>query len=174
MFSGFPLRKAQDILKPTNVERVVVVGIPNRKKGESGFTLVEVMLASAIGVLAFLVLFESLIVCQHLAAENKWRLAADGIAYDLTMDVFAKPLSWFENTNNYARLSSEVPRERTSVWYPSGDVSFTQFVDTTNVFPTASSVADGWVIRTSVQWPGFNGVTRSSPVYQVVRMRAKR
>lgn len=174
MFSGFPLRKAQDILKPTNVERVVVVGIPNRKKGESGFTLVEVMLASAIGVLAFLVLFESLIVCQHLAAENKWRLAADGVAYDLTMDVFTRPVSWFENTNNYARLSGAVPKERASVWYPGGDVTFTQFVDATNVFPAASSVADGWVIRTCVQWPGFNGVTRSSPVYQVVRMRAKR
>ncbi len=90
-------------------------------RARGGFTLVEVVFASAIALLLFLSLFETLSVCQRMAANIKWRLAADALAYDLAWDTFNKQVAWFDTnvTSNRAGWYP-VPAERTSVWYVGG------------------------------------------------------
>lgn len=56
-----------------------------------GFTLVEVMLAGAIAVLAMLALMEGLILSAKVSHENSELLAADAFAWDTAWKWFNKP-----------------------------------------------------------------------------------
>jgi prepilin-type N-terminal cleavage/methylation domain-containing protein len=137
---------------------------------QAGFTLTEVMFASAITLLLFLVLFETLSVCQRLAANVKWRLAADALAYDVAWETFNKQTAWFDTRVTAAQAEwREVPKERTSVWYADGKAYYFRSI-------TPSGVpASNWVIRTNVQWPlPGKGNARLARDYEVVRFRADR
>ena len=60
----------------------------NRARG--GFTLVEVMLAGALAVLATLALMEGLVVAAKISHENSELLAADAFAWDTAWKWFNK------------------------------------------------------------------------------------
>lgn len=128
------------------------------------------MFASAIALLLFLILFETLTVCQRLAANVKWRLAADALAYDLAWETFNKQTAWFDTRVTVAQAGwHEVPAERTSVWYASGKAYYFRSI-TPNGVP-----ASNWVIRTNVQWPlPGSGSAQLGRDYEVVRFRCDR
>lgn len=132
--------------------------------------MVEVMFASAIALLLFLVLFETLMVCQRLAADIKWRMAADTLAYDLAWETFNKQTAWFDTRVTAATAEwAEVPAERTSVWYPEGKAYYFRSVTPFGV------PASNWVIKTNVQWPRPGGGSSRLPHdYEIVRFRSDR
>lgn len=140
-----------------------------KKRVAHGFTLVEVMFASSIALLLFLVLFEALMVCQRMAAKVKWRLAADLVAYDVAWDTFNRQLAWFDTQVTNAQAAwTPLPSERTSVWV--GGTAYVYLSITPSGIPTTN-----WVIRTNVQWPLPNGGYERLPDdYCVVRYRTDR
>jgi len=143
--------------------------LTHKKRTAGGFTLVEVMFASSIALLLFLVLFETLMVCQRMAANVKWRLAADMIAFDTAWDTFNRQLSWFDTQVTNAQAAwTPIASERTSVW-----AAGTAYV---YVSITPSGVpSTNWIIRTNVQWPlPSGGYARLPDDYRVVRYRNDR
>ena len=62
----------------------------------SGFSLVELVFTSSIGLMLILVLFESLLFCRRTAADMRCRLAADTLAFDVAWDVFNRQTQWFD------------------------------------------------------------------------------
>lgn len=131
---------------------------------QGGFTLVETMFASTIALFLFLVMLESLFFCRRSAANLKWRLAADALAYDTAMEVFNRKTSWFEaNVTSATSAWTAVPAERTSAWLrPDGAYCYV------GVFPDASP-ATSWKIVTDVVWPLPNGGSQRLPTPCVVR-----
>lgn len=144
---------------------------PRRRteQDRQGFTLVEVMFASSIALLLFLSLFETLSVCQRMAADLKWRLTADALAYDKAWEVFNYKTEWF---NGYTSASSAwyvVSSDQTSVWYAGGKAYYNL-----SITPVGSPISN-WVIRTTVKWPLPSGSYAALPQdYRVVRMRNER
>ncbi len=137
--------------------------------GKRGFTLVEVMFASAVAMLLFLSLFETLSVCQRMAADLKWRLAADELAYDKAWEVFNYRTEWFNGCTSASSVWYEVPSDRTSVWYAGGKAYYNL-----SITPVGLPISN-WVIRTTVKWPLPTGSYASLPQdYRVVRMRNER
>ena len=61
------------------------------KCARGGFTLVEIMLAGAIAVLATLALMEGLVVSAKISHENSELLAADAFAWDTAWRWLNKP-----------------------------------------------------------------------------------
>lgn len=135
-----------------------------------GFTLIEVLFASAISLLLLLSLLETLSVCRRMAANVKWRLAADALAYDTAWEYFNEQTSWFDAQFPEAKAKWEtVPTERTSVWFDNKPASLYWSVTPVGV-PTTK-----WVIRTNVQWPlpgGGFGILPND--YLIERYRADR
>lgn len=133
-----------------------------RKKGNEGFTLIEVMLASAIALLIFLVMFEALFFARRVAAENKLRLAADSLAYDLTIELFNRELDWFEKLNvSQEWTESGVFEQGTNtVW--TGAVTYQR-----SVLPQGSP-ATNWVVATTLQWADAYGASHNLPQPLVV------
>lgn len=117
-----------------------------KKQGNEGFTLVEVLLASAVALLIFLVMFEALFFARRVAAENKLRLAADSLAYDLTVELFNRELSWFEklNVSDVWEDRGELPQGTNTLW--AGEVTYQR-----SVLPQGSP-ATNWIVTTSLQW----------------------
>lgn len=112
--------------------------------------MTEVVFASSISLLLFLVLLDTLSFCRRSAANLKWRLAADAFAYDQAWEFFNKKTSWFESEAMFA--SSEwkpVPEERTTAWL-SGQPEPARY--NLSITPIGSPVTH-WQISTSVQWP---------------------
>jgi len=136
----------------------------------SGFTLFEVAFASSISLLLFLVLFESLIFCRRSAANLKWRLAADALAYDVAWETFNKKTSWFEgNCGVDVSEWHAVPEDRTSVWLPGRQASYCL-----SILPVGTPITH-WQIVTDVVWPLPNGRWGQLPApYVVERHRAER
>ena len=136
-----------------------------------GFTLVEVMFASMIALLLTLVLFETFSVCQRIAADIKWRLAADALAYDLAWETFNRQTSWFvDSIKEDAAEWAEVPAERTSVWYKGGGEAYYM----RSITPVGEPITH-WVIRTNVQWPvPGGGSVRLPDDYVIERYHADR
>ncbi|MBP5510532.1 MAG: prepilin-type N-terminal cleavage/methylation domain-containing protein [Kiritimatiellae bacterium] len=116
-----------------------------RQRNE-GFTLVEVMLASAVALLIFLVMFEALFFARRVAAENKLRLAADSLAYDLTVDLFNRDLEWFEMLNVTQEWTENgvLAQGTNTLW--TGEVTYQR-----SVLPQGSP-ATNWVVTTTLQW----------------------
>jgi len=120
-------------------------------------------------LLLFLVLFETLIVCNRMAANLKWRLAADSIAFDKVWELFNKQLTEFDaitvkTSNNWEVLSSD----KTSVW-PNGNAQLYWSIAPCGV-PTTN-----WVINTNVRWKLPSGETAYLPnAYTLVRSKNKR
>lgn len=135
-----------------------------------GFTLVEVMFASVIALLLTLVLFETFSVCQRIAADIKWRLAADALAYDLAWETFNRQTSCFvDSIGEDVAEWAEVPEERTSVWYKGGAAYYMR-----SITPVGEPITH-WVIRTNVQWPvPGGGSVRLPNDYVIERYRADR
>ncbi len=60
-----------------------------------GFTLVEVLIASALTSFLFLAVFGSLVFCRKAVADIRLRAAAECLAADKMDELFNKPLMWF-------------------------------------------------------------------------------
>lgn len=140
------------------------------RRTKDGFTLVEVIFASTLTMLLFLVLLETLSVCRRIAADIKWRLAADALAYDVAWDVFNRKTSWFEANATQAQAAwLAVPTNRTSVWVNGQKAYYYQAV-----IPVGTP-ATHWQIIADVQWPlPDGGAARLSQPYVVERHRADR
>ncbi len=140
------------------------------RRSRSGFTLVEVMFASTLALLLFLVLLETLSVCRRIASDIKWRLAADALAYDVAWDVFNRKTSWFEANVTQAQAAWwAVPTNRTSVWISGQKAYYYQAI------VPVGTPATHWQIIADVQWPlPDGGVARLSQPYVVERHRADR
>jgi len=139
----------------------------------SGFTLIEVVLASAISLLLFLVLFEALMVSQRMAANLKWRLAADSIAFDKAWEVFNRQLTWFENEVTASQISwTDVSLDQTSAFTSNSKMKAAQVMlwITPNGSPSSN-----WVIQTSVRWPlPGSGYAELPKYYELTRTRNDR
>lgn len=137
----------------------------------AGFTLTEVVFASAILVLLFLVLFQTLLVCQRMGANIKYRLAADAVAFDLAWDIYNRPLSWFQTntvtiSNNWNLDASGM----STVW--SRGKAFVLYTVTPAPLTGATS---NWVISTSVKWtPPWGGENALPQGYTITRTRNTR
>ena len=136
----------------------------------SGFTLVEVMFASALALLLILSLFETISFCRRASANVKWRLAADAIAFDEAWEMFNKQTEWFDTSVPTAQAEwITIDADRTDVW--NGNNSAYLF---RSIIPDGVP-AKKWTIRTNVQWPSFNGSFKRLPrEYEVVRYRNDR
>jgi type II secretory pathway pseudopilin PulG len=143
---------------------------PTPGSRKSGFTLVEVMFASAIALFLFLTMLETLSVCRRIAADVKWRLAADAIAYDAAWAMFNQQTAWFDTQFPLAKAQWEsVPAEQTSVWYGGGTASLFWSVTPVGV-PTTK-----WIITANVQWPvAGNKFAKLPKDYVIERHRADR
>lgn len=143
---------------------------PSSDSRKSGFTLVEVMFASAIALFLFLTMLETLSVCRRIASDVKWRLAADAIAYDAAWAMFNQQTAWFDTQFSLAQAKWEaVPAEQTSVWYGGGAASLFWSVTPVGV-PTTK-----WIIKTNVQWPVAGSKFAKLPKdYVIERHRADR
>jgi hypothetical protein len=67
-------------------------GRPSRK---GGFSLVEVLVASALTAFVFVAVFSSLVFCRKAVADIRIRAAAECLAADKMDEIFNKPLLWF-------------------------------------------------------------------------------
>jgi len=136
----------------------------------SGFTLIEVIFASTMALFLFLVMLEALFFCRRSAANLKWQLAADALAYDAAMEIFNRQTTWFEaNVTGATAAWSKVPEERTSVWIEGREAFLFK-----GIYPDASP-ATSWRIVTDVRWPLPDGKSRTlSKPCVVERHRANR
>ena len=139
-------------------------------KTNCGFTLVEVMVASALVLLLFTTLFKTISFCNKSSSNIKWRLAADAIAFDEAWLIFNRQTEWFDTTITAAQAEwVRLDADRTSVWY--GDKGAYLFRSITPHGIPASN----WVIRTSLQWPVAHGGFEQLPSdYEIVRHRCDR
>lgn len=127
-------------------------------RAEGGFTLIEVVFASAIMLLLFLVMLETLFFCSRSAANLKWRLAADALAYDVAWDIFNRKTTWFEANATLPQAEwRQVPAERTSAWLNGQPAYYCQ-----SIIPVGTP-ATHWQIITDVQWPLPNGQAARLP-----------
>lgn len=135
-----------------------------------GFTLVEVMFASTIALFLFLTLLETMSMCMRMAANVKWRLAADVIAYDEAWDKFNQSTAWFDLEFSTAKANWEVvSTNQAPVWY-GGGTAFKFW----SVTPVGVPVSN-WIIRTNVQWPIPGGQVAQLPNdYVIERYRVDR
>lgn len=145
---------------------------PLRGARRGGFTLVEVMFASTISLFLLLSLLETLSVCRQMAANVKWRLAADALAYDTAWEYFNKQTTWFDTQCSQATsVWATVSSERTSVWFKGEgkSASVNWSVSPVGLPPTK------WVISTNVQWPMPGAKFSKLPKdYVIERYRADR
>lgn len=70
-----------------------------KRRSKAGVTLVEVMLAGAMTIIAVLVMLEGVIVAAKITHENAEALRADGNAFDVMWERFNKPYGELNNDN---------------------------------------------------------------------------
>ena len=145
-------------------------GLRSRRARRGGFTLIEVMFASVISLILLMSLLETLSTCRRMAANVKWRLAADALAYDTAWTYFNEQTSWFDERFPEAQAKWEtVSVDRTSVWFDQKLASLYWSVTPVGV-PTTK-----WIIRTNVQWPlPGGGFSKLPDDYVIERHRADR
>ena len=115
-----------------------------------GFTLVEVMFASAISLLLFLTMLESLTVFQRMASSAKWQLAADAIAFDTVWEKFnlyTTPQAFSDAFPKATNKWENILAAESGVWY--GNLTAQKYWEVTPIGVPASN----WVIRATVRWP---------------------
>jgi len=141
-----------------------------RRLNQRGFTLIEVLFASSISLLLLLSLLETMSASRRMAANVKWRLAADALAFDTAWAYFNEQTAWFDANFPEAKATWEtVPAERSSVWFENRPASLFWSVTPLGV-PTTN-----WIIRTNVQWPlPSGGFARLPKDYVIERSRIDR
>jgi len=141
-------------------------------RASSGFTLVEVMFASSLGLLLFLVLFETLLFCRRSAANLRWQLTADALAFDAAWDVLNRKTEWFDLNATPTAFPAgwqAVPPDRSSAFLRTGTPAYYLEVQ-----PMGRPVTH-WQIIANVQWPLPNGgARRLAQPYILERHRADR
>ena len=136
----------------------------------SGFTLVEVMFASALALLLILSLLQTIMFCNRKSSDIKWRLAADAIAFDETWEIFNRQTEWFDTEVTEAQADwIAIDADRTSVWYGNKTAYLLRSITPYGV------PASNWVIRANVVWPiQFGSYKRLPTDYEIVRCRSDR
>jgi len=118
----------------------------------SGFTLVELVFASSLGLLLILTLFEALLFCRRSAARMRCQLAADAYAFDVAWDVFNRQTRWFDsNANNptsFPAAWTQIPASRTSAFTGSTTNDILCFL---SIRPNGIPVTS-WEIVTDMRW----------------------
>lgn len=143
-----------------------------KNNGRTGFTLTEVMVASALVVVLALMFFESTLFLNRMSYDVKTRLAADAIAYDEVWDLYNARLSWFEDGRyrNLVELYS-LPEGVTDVWGGRhGEVLLNRRVTP----QPGTGFTTNWVIDVKITWPELSGNRVSTLDYTVNRMRTQR
>lgn len=165
MFNGYTMKRMLTLREERNVKNAQVRVLRRR-----GFTLVEVLFASTISLLLLVSLLETLSACRRMAANVKWHLAADALAYDTAWGYFNEQTAWFDAQFPEAQAKWEtVPAERSSAWSEKRPASLFWSITPIGV-PTTH-----WIIRTNVQWPLPNGgFARLPNDYVIERYRADR
>ena len=70
-----------------------------QRRSKAGVTLLEVMLAGAMTIIAVLAMLEGVIVAAKITHENSEALRADGNAFDVVWGRFNKPYGELNNNN---------------------------------------------------------------------------
>ncbi len=132
-----------------------------------GFTLIEVVLASALGLMLMLALYEGLLFCRRSAANIRYHLAADAVAFDTVWDVFNRKTDWFDS-NVGAGISEwkALPAERSTAFISEPGRAPSFFLQIDPVF--SGSSPPHWTITVDVQWPITSGAWRRLPQRFVV------
>lgn len=141
----------------------------------SGFSLVELVFTSSIGLMLILVLFESLLFCRRTAADMRCRLAADTLAFDVAWDVFNRQTQWFDtNASDPADFPIRwgwVPATRATAF---AGVSTNDIQCFLSVRPNGTPITS-WEIMTDVRWRQPNGGWVQLPQpYRLERHRVNR
>ncbi len=141
----------------------------------SGFSLVELVFTSSIGLLLILVLFESLLFCRRSAANMRCRLAADTFAFDVAWDVFNRQTQWFDNNasnpSNFPVMWTWLPATRAAAFT---GVSTNDVQCFLSIRPNGTPVTS-WEITTDVRWRHPNSAwIRLPQPYRLERHRADR
>ncbi len=141
----------------------------------SGFSLVELVFTSSIGLMLILVLFESLLFCRRTAADMRCRLAADTLAFDVAWDVFNRQTQWFDtNASDPADFPIRwgwVPATRATAF---AGVSTNDIQCFLSVRPNGTPITS-WEIMTDVRWRQPNGGWVQLPQpYRLERHRVTR
>lgn len=110
-----------------------------------GFTVIEFMIASSIVMLLFLAGIEALLFYRRVAADIRWRIAANTIAYDTAWEVFNRPTTWFETINVATGRWTVVTTNQTSAFGAGQAMSWF------SVTPVGIPVTH-WIIQSDVVW----------------------
>ena len=150
---------------------VAATGVPVAR----GFSLVELVFTSSIGLMLILVLFESLLFCRRTAADMRCRLAADTLAFDVAWDVFNRQTQWFDtNASDPADFPIRwgwVPATRATAF---AGVSTNDIQCFLSVRPNGTPITS-WEIMTDVRWRQPNGGWVQLPQpYRLERHRVNR
>jgi len=110
-----------------------------------GFTVIEFVIASSIVMLLFLACIETLLFYRRVAADIRWRIAANNVAYDTAWEVFNRPTTWFETVNVATGRWVVVTTNQTSAFQSGQAMSFF------SVTPVGTPITH-WVIQSDVMW----------------------
>ncbi len=137
----------------------------SRRFPRAGFTLVEVLVASALTAFVFVAVFSSLVFCRKSVADIRVRAAAECLAADKMAEIFNKPLLWFNDIPAAGLVQSwdAIPAAVRQAYFgnaaynaSSADSSATfsspgEVRLFTSVIPGGSPV-DHWTITVDVAW----------------------
>lgn len=124
-----------------------------KHRSHSGFTLLEVVIASTVMALIFLSLVDALFFVRRTTRAISLRLAAEEIAYDTVSEIFNRSTTWYES---YATASL-------SEWKDSTYNATTYFSEKNSAFenvaaqqwivisPSGNPITY-WKISTNVRW----------------------
>ena len=157
-----------------------------------GFTLVEVLVASALTSFVFIAVFSSLVFCRKAVADIRVRAAAQNLAADKLDELFNKPLMWFVDevpSTGLVQAWDLVPAALRSAYFGAaaydagntdGSAAFSVPGEVRlfySVIPHGSPV-DYWTITVDASWamePGSgSGSGRLSSPLTMRRYRTKR
>jgi len=129
---------------------------------KAGFTLVEVMIASALLVIAGIALYGSAISASRMTAMAKDHAAAQGIAFDELWRQYNRPLADFEDITVATNWSFA-----TDANSQFGEDAIVRIA----IFPPTQE-EDYWEIQSNLIWPGRAGTVTNG--FSVRRYRTER
>ena len=133
----------------------------------SGFTIIEVVYASAIAALAVLALYSTIMIGYAMICANQQRLDAEALAFDKTLEIF----------NTYAFTNAVLATNLPPAFPPVG-ASLLPTNSEIRVMITPTSIGTNapykWDVEVRVKrnrfWPGGKTVTLTNDlIYQVTR-----
>lgn len=134
------------------------------RRAKAGVTLVEVMLAGALTVVAALATFEGFIVATRIAHENALTLRADGIAFDLL---------WRKFYGDYETMTSTVgktPVEKNTQDqgspYRQGLTSSVTNIPQYAYYESVSNYCGGKILSIDLKYGANNQFTRHLEVFR--------